>query len=380
MAASKYHEWLLLIAICLCLMAISAVIDISLRKSEVRKIHDWIYRISIKIDELPFKELQIRICHKFFRLLYYLGPKYASYENVIIIEVKNTDYNDDNSDNSAGLTLLAFIFVIFTIIYSINNIWMFKIVLVPFSLLYIFGFLVIGDELYYNILNNRLGSLFVILVTSSTFSCIVNWSAIFISLHIPYISNDNKWFGQYSSVIGPLNPFTMAADNYIFDFITIAIVYKSLKFIINNKKYFVIIMLLNTVTSFILAILLYSSFKLIDGTVSLMDGILVITKSFKWFIGSINGIYMYYIKDKIIILQSLYDIQLMPIVLTTFMPVFIISICVITLSIIKPPVMLASRIFAGISEKEESVFRQLSFTFTLIAAAAKAIYDYLIVT
>jgi len=76
-------------------------------------------------------------------------------------------------------------------------------------------------------------------------------------------------------------------------------------------------------------------------------------------------------------LTNLPDIHLLPLLLTTFIPVTLYMSVFIILSFAKPILRFSERIFIAVGEKEDSVFKQFGVLLATIMAAVKAIYDYL---
>ena len=82
-----------------------------------------------------------------------------------------------------------------------------------------------------------------------------------------------------------------------------------------------------------------------------------------------------YYSDRL--LASMRDIHLLPMLLTTFVPVALYMGVFIFLALCKPVMWSAGRLFSVIGERDESVFKQFTTLLALILGAVKAIYDYL---
>jgi uncharacterized membrane protein YsdA (DUF1294 family) len=167
----------------------------------------------------------------------------------------------------------------------------------------------------------------------------------------------------------------MAIINYPFDFITLAITYKLLEIAIRTKRHILIVAIVDMACSYALAVILHSTFMLISGDITTLS-ISVLFESHLWLCKVVYGIYGFLIgTHDLQHLAQFENIHLFPMIVSTFVPVFVYMSIFISISIFKPFFWLTARLFHAISEKEDSAFKQIGTVVSLMMAAFKAIYD-----
>jgi hypothetical protein len=76
--------------------------------------------------------------------------------------------------------------------------------------------------------------------------------------------------------------------------------------------------------------------------------------------------------------NNLSELHLLPMLLTTFVPVAIYMSVFIFLAFAKIVMSIIGRFFEVIGEREESVFKQFAILAVILMTAVKAVYDFLI--
>ena len=94
-------DWLLLIAISLLFVAIGALIDLLLKKDEIKKLHDSCYRLSVLIADMPLKERQIKIAEFGVFFISKLGSWPTNFSESIYQSTFHYEqaYNEVNNNN-----------------------------------------------------------------------------------------------------------------------------------------------------------------------------------------------------------------------------------------------------------------------------------------
>ena len=211
------------------------------------------------------------------------------------------------------------------------------------------------------------------------FSTFLSLFAIIITIFfIPEHLLNTFWYTSVNKKIIPTYPFLLTSLNMPFDILTIQITLLLLNYVKFKKKYFGVIALANILLSLVLSITLYALLIFIQEGKNVfllpnyfLNSITFFSKLFTIFIEFLLK------RPFSINIEGLQDIHLVPILLTTFVPVSIYMSSFIFLYLSKPVMIVASFIFDRIGKKEESVFKQLGTLVAVWMASIKAIYDYL---
>lgn len=199
---------------------------------------------------------------------------------------------------------------------------------------------------------------------------------------IPLSLLDSYWYYAYDYIVLPSTVYLIVGlylPNFIFDFCTFIMSVLLLKFVVRYRRFIGIVAVIDIVISAILTVLLYTYLLIIEDKLHTLHLHVYFTESLRWFKDIIVGIYqaVKYNEPWAKHLAGLRDIHLLPMLLTTFVPVALYMSVFILISFCKPVLKLASRIFGAVGEKEESVFKQFGFLIAAIMAAIKAIYEVL---
>jgi hypothetical protein len=207
-------------------------------------------------------------------------------------------------------------------------------------------------------------------------NCIVTYIALYLAINVIHISEINSyWFQHTSNAIVPNHPLLFYFINYPFDIVTIMVSIYLLKIVVKNGKYVCFVAMLNILICIILVILQMATFKFAEHTFDISRVYSSFIYSVHWFNSILNYVVNFIYGTKVE--AKITDIQLLPIVMSTFIPVVIYMFAIIFLSVSKPIMQIANRLFEVLSEKDESIFKQLATLITAWMAAIKAIYDYI---
>ncbi|HUU15871.1 MAG TPA: hypothetical protein VMW72_01875 [Sedimentisphaerales bacterium] len=228
----------------------------------------------------------------------------------------------------------------------------------------------------------RISSRFLpaVMVNAVIISIFMTSIALIITFRIPYAGESYFYISSTSSFPSILlRMLLLYPFNYLFDLVTILVSIALLRFVINRKHFIGLVAILDIAISAILTIILLSFLLLIENGWDISRFHVYLAESVDWFGELIIGIYQA-IKDNEPVMQYLAwfkNFHLLPVLLTTFVPVVLYMSVFILISFSKPVLWLASRIFGVMGEKEELVFKQFGFLIAAIMAAVKAIYEVL---
>jgi hypothetical protein len=214
-------------------------------------------------------------------------------------------------------------------------------------------------------------------MTALLSSCI-SFIAINVAINfIPISILNSHWFFVEHEELKPTSPFILTIFNFPFDFITIFITFTLLSYFVRKKHSFYLMALVDIVVSAFLAIILYTLLLTIEGGQLFSNFSQYCNDAFGWFKDIIRYLTSSLFVNNIEVVNNLKDIHLLPILLSTFIPVFIYMAIFLSLSFCKPIIWITSRFFSIIGEKEKSVFKQFGILISIWMAAIKSIYDYI---
>ena len=158
---------------------------------------------------------------------------------------------------------------------------------------------------------------------------------------------------RYNELIGLIN--------YPFDFLSLAFTYSCVKRIAKRKAYYPLLPVLDVAFSLILSCILYCVFySLSEGTLSYS----LLTNDVKDLL--VNG------PDK-----SQFDlIYLLPIILSTFLPISLLGIFILGLIFYKFSSLIFARVLHVLSEKKGSIFKDIAVSISAFLALVNAIIVY----
>lgn len=406
-------DWLLIIAIGLVVVSVCATVDFLLHKKEISKINARLFQLSEQIAKIPLLRWQVKIAEfAVFQLLRFgnYGRKFENPEEIQKsinlgqekleleeIELEQSDiersrklgaeaedeYRRQRTSREASRTRIGAFFTISTIALLslfMSNTWLVGMLGVP--LLITFGFFlpVVAHEMLFgfNATNVRLSSGFILISSSSLLSALVTMLASTVSVSfVPDKVLNSRWFISQSEELVPTDPFLLALVNYPFDFATLLVTIILLKFVITKKRFLGTVAIIDIVVSFILTTTLHTTLTLIKAE-NTENVLLSLQNSAYWLLECLHN--LFFILLGIYDWNKLYgyqDVHLVPVIVSTFIPVVLYMCLFINISILKPGFWFTARIFSAISEKEQSIFTQVGVIISLVMGALKAIYDYL---
>jgi hypothetical protein len=220
-----------------------------------------------------------------------------------------------------------------------------------------------------------MNSLFISFVLSSI-------AMLYADFFIPRFSLQSNWFEYINESLAPksfLSMLMLYCINFPFDLATMVAFLLLLRFVIKHKRFIGAVAVADIIISALLTVSLYSCLLMVAHNWDIPRFFYYFDQSLHWFKDVIVGIYKSSASNEPFEKHSagLPDIHLIPILLTTFVPVVLYMSFFVLISFCKPVLKLAGRIFGAVGEKKESVFKQFGFLITTIMAAIKAIYDLL---
>ena len=219
---------------------------------------------------------------------------------------------------------------------------------------------------YFKIMVNntyvRYGPLFTTVCLSVLFTSI----AFIISQFFVTTPVDFFWYTIDKNMIIYKNTTILLTTNYVFDFLTIIISLKLISWIAHREYKIELVALLDIIISALLTILLHACLKTIEsGNISAI--LIQVIDSTNFFIKiitlNISNVNQYY--------------PMIPILLTTFIPVvFYMGIFIVLGLIVKPITRFTGYVCKLIFEKEKSPFFQLSLILSFLITFIKALSQW----
>jgi len=362
--------------VCLIIL-IGCLADMLVINEEWDKFKDKLFKLSCKLKEISSNDLIFLIAKKVMSILERTNTHKSSSEN------------EEMSFYNIRIVWVVILLTSLMILYLIiNDIYYFLPVAMVFPLITIsiFGFLLILFwELFFDMWNEKVDSIWRIYTKSSIFSVAITFLAILISsaLFNKFIYSE-YWFNYnvthegaisvgergdiYENLI--INFFNvinygqikhqniMELINYPFDFLSLLFTYYCLKRIVNRAFFYPVYPLLDVIFSLFLSSILYSVLN------SISEGGLV----YSFFINDISNL------NSTDFNNSKYDlIYLLPIVLSTFLPISLLASLFVFLILYKYISLILSRVFHVLSEKQGSIFKEIAFTLSAIVGLVNAV-------
>jgi len=371
----QHKGWLLIIALGLLFVAVGAIIDFFLKKHEVKKLHDIFLRWANALSDISLKHWQIKIANSGFTFLTSL------HKNCIVFIEKPMKIFSKTGDVSIAVVLTLLYLFAFIGLYILLNSWVFAILSLPYTgLILLMGFGYWIDVIFKKLFKfefftaELFFTLFSVFFISSLLSLIAN--VISIGL-IPASFTSSHWYSLSHGMIYPTHPILMSIVNFPFDLVTILVSLALLRYVVRSKKFIGFIAIIDIVISALLTIMLYTFLILIENNWTFSNLQIYIRESIKWFSQILSVLFNLKPTYLVTKLGTLKDIHLLPILLTTFVPVVIYMSIFVFLSFAKPIMWVSARFFSVVGEREDSVFKQFGFLLASLMAVAKAIYYFL---
>lgn len=330
------------------ILLIGTLADLLIINDEWEKIKSRLFDKSLKIKSSSINELIFVIANKVFSLLNRTGKVSFS-------------YTDDKYSKSKfaliwlgflcfGLLVLYFVFFDFSYLSSL-------VLVVPLLSLSIIWFLLIFSyEVVFGKWSHRGDNAWRIFSKTSLISAAITYLAILLgsALYLNFGVSE-FWFQSAKEMNSGVLEYSeiMGLINYPFDFLSLAFTYLCLKMIVERKMYYPLLPLFDMAFSIILSCVLYIIlFSLSEGTLR-----------FASLINDLQGLFLNGPE------KTQFDlIYLLPIILSTFIPISLLGILILGLVFYKFVSLLFARVLHVLSEKQGSIFKDIALTISAFLA------------
>jgi hypothetical protein len=358
---------LLVVAIGLSLVSIGHIIDLSLKKKEVRKLHDMFLLWANALSDTPLLQWQVKVISFGFKLIHFVYIKVGVFmtrvaeisESITLFECTFSKECSVQAYSSEVDKIFPFIYV------TLHSVFFGLVATVMLAffvrnreheLMYVMGLTIFITLIYYLIVIGLLvNNKFLRRTTKDTTSVfllacpIISYLWTIVAIETSYLLAPTNSTNEYLVNLEryKAQPILLASVKFPFDCMTIYITYFLLKYVLKYGKYISVASFIDIVTSFVLSFITY---------------IILI------FIGK---------NDKYISYSDFYqNLHLLPLSFTVFIPVCTYMFVLLFLSFCKPIMWISSRIFSAIGERDESVFKQFATVIAALMGLIKAIYEY----
>ncbi len=364
------------------LVAVGAVIDFFLKKKDVKKLHGLFLRWEESLSETPLRGWQISIANAGYNALHFLRGDACK------IIIKGLDAILGPVVDFVGkwtrhpLVTLAVVFLLYSIVplaYFISHWWFLGSIAFPFLMIW----LIVVSGIIIGIFNRGISKdwlekVFNLFMGIPIISALLSLLAVIVTLYgIPEDLLDTDWYVLVKGGIKPAYPFLLPIVNLPFDLATIAVTIKLLGYVRRNRAGFLVVAFLDIILSLAFSIILYALLRMIACGWDIQHFHHHLIGAMVWFGEIAVCLWRYLIGARPVGLAGMQDIHLLPILLTTFVPVALYMGAFVLLAFCKPVMWLAGRFFGVIGERDESVFKQFATLLAVLLAALKTIYDYL---
>ena len=218
-------------------------------------------------------------------------------------------------------------------------------------------------------------------VTVPLLSTLISASALAIAIQwLPAPPAGNLWFAlDAGGATTALRPLTLTLLNLPFDFLTIFITLHLLQLIKRSGRFILLVALLDIAMSALLAIAFYAILKGIESG-SFIAFVQLIGDAFAWFyaLAQYAGVV---VTDPGALrsASTIPDVHLVPMLMSTFVPVTLYMTVFVLLSVFKPIMWLAERVFERLAARGRegtTVFKQFATLLSAIVAFAKLVFDH----
>lgn len=368
----SFWDWPGVLAICAVLVFLGRLIDWLLRQHHKEAILDWLSEQESKLKYTPIREWQAQIAKwvvSFWKILVRL-PDIAKHLRSFVF-------------------VLLLLVVLVVLVRSIADDWCLKGFLLPsfFFMLMVLPAAMLGKVLTFpgqevdlirtELLNGSVYSSLSILIRplrwfyrnvfcTSLVSTIFTTIAIMLGLGIARGDTESYWYMARGSGIYPRYPLGLTALNFPFDFLTIIISIKLLRWMVTKGRQIELIAFIDILISATLTITLHTVLKIIEaGNMAFLATHLI--NSWNWFVNLVTF--------RASPMNP--DWPLTPVLLTTFIPVTTYMAVFIFLGfILKPFTRITGYLCGLLGEKEKTPFFELAFVFSLFTTAAKAFSEW----
>lgn len=398
-STNNYKGLLLIIVIGLCTVAVGHILDFLLKKSEVKKLHNYLLNLSIKLTNVPINEWMFGIAKDFIEFFlerheslkeFFVEHFEKYYEGLPGFKNKKLSVRDDK-ERMRNRTAVAGAFLIFYIIIYADmfikgtfeaiqpNTIFFFVFIITFFLFALFPIYLFLDNCYSK-RGEDIPKWFFLLLTSCFISVVYSSFLVNASLYLFSLSpSDNSyWLHKSGEIILWKNVLTLIFLNFPFDFLTILITYSL--FVLYTEKRFplFLVAIVDLLSSALLTIFLYACLLCIDNNWDFTAFLSASIEAVFWFYDVLH-VLLFQTRDFLFGINNLTvpNLYLFPLIFSTFLPVTIYIAIILILLFCKLVLKFAIRVFSVIGEREESVFKQFAVLLAVVMTAFKVFYDYL---
>lgn len=346
--------WPQLLVVLLAIILIGCVADLMIINEEWKEIRRRLFSVSQKVKNSSLNDLMFLIANRVVLLL----------EGAVTFFSPPSKIQDNKWLNMVlwpvliSLSLLSLYIIIFKSHYFISLLLFFPILATSFFWI----LLIILYELLTGKWSERSDNIWRIFTNTSLISAVITFIALFLGSEIfSFYQISEFWFSNVDAQYSGTMKYSvyMGIINYPFDFLSLTFTYWCVKQISQKKGiyffYPVLDVLCSAVLSSCLYVVLYSISK--------------------------SGFYFAFFPKEVLILLNHgpnkvgYDfIYLLPIVLSTFVPIFLLAMIFFLLTFYKSVSLFLSRFLHVLSEKEGSIFKDLSASISALIALFNAIF------
>ncbi len=342
------QKWLLVVAFGLLLVAIGFLVDMLLRKREVRTLHDHLLRIGQLIENTSLREWQVRIANTGLLFI----ERAALIPSYLLVPLHPL--------------ILFFIIVGVTAGYFFTDLWFFGPIFVFLGIGFAVGiWLNIEEQFSFDLVTSS--DLAEDFLAALGLSAIISLIAIIISTAFLPNSSIGYWFDADGTLVVPHRSAILTLANFVFDFATLIVTIGLLKIVVRHRRFILSIAFCDIFASALLTYSLHVVLLFAAGVERPFH------YSASWFLRFAREL-----ESAQPTWSNIEDLHLLPLLLTTFVPVATYMLVFVLLSFAKPVLWLSARLFGAIGERDESVFRQLGMLVGTFVAAIKAIYDFFV--
>lgn len=429
-----YKGFLIVVAVGLSVVAIGAIADFLVKRNEIKWLHGKFLRLSEALANIPLREWQVKIAIvgiKVVKSADEVGLRCLGFPDKLL----KSAFARVLPSGSIHPRVFLFIILIFFLVYELVVVgaiyiyestvlfvvfgiaallllqwnywsihpkilcgvaWWFIIVkvmsysfwrgtawILSAPVFLIAGILACSVPYSYRLVKKRDSNVGLMMMNIMFIHVVLSFVAITFAFgFIPLSLVNSDWYYSYNGGALPSaihNIIPLYILNFLFDFFTLIMSVLLLKLVVRYRRFIGVVAVVDIVISAILTVTLYSFLLVKENGWDFLHFNVYFADSLHWFKDVIVGIYQAdkYNEPWAKHLAGLRDIHLLPLLLTTFVPVALYMSVFILISFCKPVLKLASRIFGAVGEKEESVFKQFGFLIAAIMAAVKAIYEVL---
>ena len=181
---------------------------------------------------------------------------------------------------------------------------------------------------------------------------------------------DSHWYVNAASRVLPRSSLSLVALNFPFDFLTIAVTAAFLNLVRKHKYGLLLFALGDAAVSAILTVCLRA---VLLGFESGWDGGIpgIAIASYTWFLDAGSAILTALVEGTSMRLMAVHDVHLLPLLLTTFVPVLLYLIPFLALGLTKGILVVVARVFRVAGSKKKPVFSQFAVLISAVVALIK---------